>query len=748
MKAKLVDRAFVGTLLRSAALAGLMAGMAAPAFAQTADDAQPDAGETRTEDDIVVTAQKREQRLQDVPISIQVVSGQALQDSGIRTFEDLGPLVPNLTIVKTPAANIISMRGIASSAGSPSLEQSVAMFVDGVYGGASRQFAAPFLDIERMEVLRGPQGALVGKNTNAGAIAITTTKPGDEFGGYVRAEYGLEQKGPTVEGAVDVPLAPGLAMRVTGKYSDVDGYMNNTLAGLKQPSRREATGRITLRYEDGPITFTGKFEHADVRVNGSPVQIYSAAKGRFYDYTKETQLNFSDEYDNIYTNVGVMQFDIDVGGGHTLTSITGFSGFKNWNRIDADFTEVTGASADFDQKFEQYSQEIRLLSPTGNFIDYVVGAYYHVSDLFEERTTGVLFAPPASTYRVFDQEDEVISVYGSATVNFTDALRAIGGLRYTYETKNARYTRYGGPNTYTDLRTGTLQASFSDRLSEGIVDPSITLQYDVNPDLMVYATYGKGSKGGGFQGAISNATPATFQFKPERSESFEGGVKASLPGVGHINATLFHTRYTNLQVSTAIPSPDGLSAPFFTGNAGDAEVTGVELDALLRLGGGFRIVSNAAWTPRAKYLDYPSGPCYTTQVPDGALPGSCDLTGHRLNFTPKLSGAVTAGYDSAIGSALKLDASVTGIFSTMSRRDQTKDPVNIQDGYVKLDARLGIGASDESWELAVVGRNLTNKATIAFTGVGGLAATVFSPDSRSLTMDPPRQILLQGSFKF
>lgn len=738
--------------MNSVAGVALLATSFSVAHAQEAGSPAPDTEVGIAQDDpggeIIVTAQKREQSIQDVPISIQVVSGETIQETGIRTFEDLGPLVPNLTVVKTPAANIISMRGIASSAGSVSLEQSVAMFVDGVYGGNARQFAAPFLDIERMEVLRGPQGALVGKNTNAGAISITTAKPGEVFGGYLRADYGLEQKGPTVEGAVDVPIAEGLAVRLTGKYSDVDGYIYNSFSDLDQPSRREATGRATVRLEQGPVTMTAKYEHSDVHVNGSPVQIYSELRGRLVDYVKETGLAFSPEFDDIKTDLGVVQFDVDVGGGHTLTTISAVSAFTNSNRIDADFTEVTGASADFDQDFEQFSQEIRLLSPTGNFLEYVLGGYYHSSSLLEERTTGVLFAPAASTYRIFDQEAEVISGYGSATFNFTDALRLITSARYTQESKSARYKRFAGPNTFTDARTGTLVADFSDDLSEGLFDPSVTVQFDATDDVMVYASFARGSKGGGFQGAISNAAPFSFEFEPERSTSYEGGVKASLRGLGHVNLALYHTRYTNLQVSTALPSPDGLSAPFFTGNAGDAIVTGAELDFGLRLGRGFRLGGNAAFTPTARYEEFTAGPCYTTQVPDGSLPGSCDLTGNRLNFTPKWSGAVTAGYEGPVGGALKIDASVTGIFSSESRRDQTKDPVALQEGYAKLDARFGIGAEDDAWEIAVVGRNLTDKATKAFVGAGGLAATVFSPDSRSLTMDAPRQILLQGSVRF
>lgn len=731
----------IPAMLAATALSPLAAGAAIAQDAARAEAATD-------EGDIVVTARLRAESLQDVPDSIVAFGAKDIAAAGIDQIQDIADMVPNMILRKgfRSGESNITIRGITSGRqGWPP----VAFVIDGVKATSiDAMEQGTLLDVERIEVLKGPQGALYGAGAIGGAINIVTRKPGFEFGGYVRAEYAIDPNGPTVEGALDIPLAENLAVRVVGKYSDVDGYIYNSFSKKDQPARREIVGRAVLYYDNGgPVTMTAKYEHADVDVDGSPVQIMSALKGRGIDHVKESGLAFSNEFDNIRTDTASLQFDIEIGD-HVLTTITGYSHFVNKNRIDADFTEVTGASADFDMNFNQMSQEVRLLSPTGKTIEYVVGAYYQVGDLLEQRTTGVLFAPAASTYRVMDQDSRVWSFYGQLTANITGSLRAIGAVRYTHERKSATYKRFSGPNTYTDQRTGTQVANFSDRLREGLIDPSATIQYDVGDNAMVYLTYSRGSKGGGFQGAISNAEPFSFQFDPERSESFEAGAKLSFPGVGHLNLAAYRTKYTNLQVSAALPSPDGLSAPFFTGNAGDAVVKGVELDGLVRLGGGFELVGNAAWTPSAKYGEYGAGPCYTGQTPDGTQPGSCDLSGLRLNFTPKWAGAVTARYSGDIGSALKFTGSLTTLFQSFSRRDSTRDPLAVQPAYAKIDARIGIGAPDDRWELAVIGRNLTDKTTVAFVGAGGLAATVFSPDSRSLTVDAPRTFAVQALYKF
>lgn len=738
MKTALVSFASLGSMTAIS--------LVSTAIAQTTP--QPNsAAISRDPFEIVVTAQRREERLQDVPISLAVVGGETLENRSVQNFEQLAPLVPNLIITKTPAANVIMLRGIGSAPGSPSLDQSVVMFIDGIYAGNARQFAAPFMDVERLEILRGPQGALVCRNTSAGAINIITRKPGKEFGGYVNANYNFKLNGPAIEGGLDIPASESLRFRVVGKYLDQEGYIYNSLVDEMQPDRREAMGRITGVYDNGgPLTITAKYDHADVRVHGTPVQLYVPERNEFRDYLKASALLDGPEYDNVKTNNAVLEVGYDFGG-PTLVSISGYSGFTNKSLIDGDFFQGDFATADFDQKLDQYSQEIRLLSPQDQKIEYVIGGYYSWAKLHEERTTGVLFAPAASTVRFFNQKNEVYSAFGQLTFHMTDAFRVSGSLRYTHGTKRATYVRLGGVDAATD-RVGALQDSFADRTKDSRVDPSLALQFDVQENTMLYATYGKGSKSSGFQGAISNATEDTFSYLPEKSTSYEIGTKMTFPGFGHLSLAGFYTEYKDLQVTAGIATPGALSASFFTGNAPKAKVMGAEAEFLARIGEFVTLEGSLAWMPTAKFVSFTAGPCYALQPSDGSLPGTCDVSGDRLGFAPKYSGSVTATAALPVSEGFILKISASPIFQGVSYRDFVNDPVSRQASYMKLDARIALATVDEKVEVALIGQNLTNKLVNAYGNTAGLANTFFDPGARVTVVEPPRVISIQGRVRF
>jgi|HigsolmetaAR202D_1030399.scaffolds.fasta_scaffold01203_12 iron complex outermembrane receptor protein len=728
-----------------AGLATSTVAMSQTAAAQQADTTEGARSAIQLEE-IVVTAQRRTERLQEVPISLAVVSGDQLATRTINNFQQLAPLIPNLTIAKSPAADLIAMRGIGSSPGSPSLDQSVVMFIDGIYGGNARQFAAPFLDIERIEVLRGPQGALVGRNTSAGAINIVTRRPGTEFGGYFNALYNFDHEGPSVEGAVDLPISDSFRVRVASKYSDFDGYIENTYLGEGQPSREELIGRIVAVYDGGgPVSVTAKYENATVDQNGIPMQVISNL-GYPLDFTKDTFLEGGPEYDDLDTETATLQFDVDLGG-LQFVSITGYSAFENRSLVDADFYVGQFATAVFNQDFDQISQEFRLVSPSDRRVSYVIGAYYSTADLFEQRTTGVLFAPPASTYREFTQDSEVYSVAAQVTWRITDQWRLNVSGRYTEEKKEAVYQRFGGPNAATDF-TGTLVEDIRDDLKKGRFDPAVSLQYAFNRDSMVYASYGKGSKSGGFQGAIGNATAEGFEFKPEIATSYEVGTKLGFPGLGYINFAGFYTVYKDMQVSAQIPTNGGLVAQIFTGNAPEARVGGLEADFRFILSSIFSIDGSLAWLPTAKYVGFTSGPCNPGQTPDGSLAGSCNLDGKRLGFAPKYSASLNLNASVPLASNLNLIASVSPRYQDDSYRDFTADPVTMQKAVTVLDARLGIGDADGRWEISVIGRNLTDELVKGFGSSGGLANTFLDPDARIASVEPPRNFSLQARINF
>lgn len=733
------------TLMSVSALALLQALIPATASAQGAP-AQAIAEEANDEV-ILVTAQRRDQRLQDVPISMAVVGGELLADNAISNVTELAPRIPNFSITRSPAASAVTMRGVGASTGSPSLEQSVVIFLDGIYGGNNRQFGAAFLDVGRIEVLRGPQGALVGKNTVAGAINIITRRPTEQFGGFLEANYDFLLDGPTIEGGVNVPIGNGFAARIVGRYSDVDGYIRNELTDRDEATQREWVGRLSIGYDNsGPVTAFLKYEHSEADGFGNGNQIWApSTPGYELDYSKFAFTADRPETNVFNTNNLVAQFDFDIDWA-TLTSITGYSGFKYREHLDSDWTPIEGAISDFDMNLDQFSQELRIVSATEGNFDYAAGALIQVSDLYELRTSIVLQTQRASTLRIMNQTTNDISVYGQAGYNFGQ-FRVQGSLRYSNVRKTANYQRLTGP--LAQQYSGIKVRDFDAELTNDLWDPAVVLQYRPNSNVMLYASYQMGSKSGGFQGAIANAEEFAFVISPERSKSYEAGAKISFAGGSYFNLAAFHTTYNDLQISTAISSPDGLSSPFFTGNAGTARAVGVELDGLLRFSRAFELSANGAWNPEAKFTSFRSGPCPTGQVPNGDRPGSCDLSGLRLPYTPRFQASVSARYRQDIGDSLRFTASGTANYRGKARQAVDDDDFNIQGEHVKFDARLAIGARDESWEVGLVGRNLSDILTKGNVGSGGLTRTVLgAPDAHGVTVAPPRQILVTGSFKF
>lgn len=699
--------------------------------------------------EIIVTAQRRNERLQDVPISMAVIGGADLASNQIATAAELAHRIPNFSITRTPGGLAVTMRGVGASTASPSLEQSIVTFVDGVYGGNNRQFQGAFLDVGQIEVLRGPQGALVGKNTVAGAINILTRRPTDEFSGYIDANYDFLLDGPTIEGALNVPLGGGFAMRFAGRYADLQGYVRNVTTNRDEPTQEEYIGRVTLGYDNGgPVTAFIKYEHSESDGVGTLQQIISpSTPGYELDYRKFSFASDRPETNIFNTDNLVAQFDFDLDWA-TLTSITAYSGFDSQEHLDSDFTPVNGGISDFNMKLDQFSQELRLVSSTEGNFDYAVGALFQIADLLETRTTGILVAPNASTYRIMDQETKDISFYGQLGYDLGQ-FRIQGSLRYSNVRKKANYKRFQGPQAL--QYTGNLVRNFNGELENDLWDPSITLQYRPNSRMMFYASYQHGSKGGGFQGAIANAEAPTFVILPESAESYEAGAKLSFGGGSYFNLAAFHTTYTDLQVSAAVLAADGLSAPFFVSNAGSARVIGVEFDSLLRISPVLDLLFNGAWNPEAKFTSFRSGPCPIdgSVVPPGANPGSCDLTDLRLPYSPKFQATATATYKQPIGDSLLFTASGTAIYRGDARQATDLDRRNVQEAFWKFDARVAIGAIDGRWELGVVGRNLTDKLTINSLGVGGFSATVLGKtDVNTVGVAPPRQILATASFKF
>ena len=704
---------------------------AVPALAQQADD-------TAASDDsniIVVTAQKREQDVQDVPISMTVVGGEQLSELGIQDFTELDRYVPNFYVQTTPGNNAFYIRGIGSTPGNLAFEQTVGLFVDGIYGGHARQFQAPFLDVERIEILRGPQGALVGKNTSAGAISVVSARPTRDLRATIESSYEFELGGTRLFGMVSGPVSDAVSVRVAAQYEDSDGYIENTLLGGNETKRESLFGRASVLIDPG--------NGADllIRVEGGKVDLTGTAVERFLtanDPDRERQTGgfpgFMDkDFDNTDNLNASATANIDIGD-HVLTSVTGFSSYDFEKKVDADFGPNPSFASSFAEKFSQMSQEIRLASPTTGRIEYILGGYFHVNDYDLFQTTLISFGPfNGRSDRSFRQENVALSGFGSATWHVTDSMRLIGSLRYAYDRKTAEQTR---------INTGVVQPTWlatplSGRRVEREWDPSVALQWDVTPDTMLYASYGQGSKAGGFIGAQATTTQAQFEIEPEAAETFELGAKFALFDRRlRFNIAAYRTDFANLQVS----SFDAVSNSFITTNAGEARSQGVESDFSWQIADGVSLNGSLAYLD-AKFIDFPGAPCPFTNPT--CVPADNNAAGRPLPRSPKWSGTLFADIAVPLSDSIDFVANGGMTYRSSAFLEESYNPAAAQDSYAKFDLRLGIRASNKKWELAIVGKNLTDELTASHAFNTPLAAGVISK-----FIQPPRTIAVQAKWQY
>jgi iron complex outermembrane receptor protein len=692
------------------------------------------AAERAAIEEIVVTAQKREQSLADVPISINVVSGEKIDRFSLATFEDLDEYVPNLVISDSPGNNQIYVRGIGTESGSLALEQSVALFMDGIYAGRARQFQQPFLDVERVEVLRGPQGALVGKNTSAGAVSIVARRPTRETEITVDGEYELETDSYATTAIVSGALSEALLARLVTRYQEVGGYVRNTAKG-----RDEADGDRLLVRGTGILDITdsvsavGRVEYAESNLDGHAFA--TIPLGGSYSWRRASD---APEYDEQQTVNASITVDAALGE-HTLTSITGYVDLDSENFVDADFTASDILGSSFFDDLKQFSQELRLLSPAAERFNYVVGVYYLDRDVDILRQTFWNLGPFVGTSnRDYREASELYSVYGQFEYALTSELSLVTSARYTDEDKEANLARFNAGT----VPPSQLATALSDSLSEDQVDLSAKLQWQVNDQVMMYVSYAEGSKGGGFAGASATVLADNFEFGPETSTSYEIGAKLDLLDArAFVGIAVFTTTYEDLQTAAF----NGVAFDF--ANAAEAKSRGFEVDTAWTLSDNWQLNASVAYLD-AEYQDYPNGACV---APNHVIPGCVeDLDGASLPFAPDWSGRVDVQYFRPFGVL-----SFTADLGVTVRDDYFTHPTLFEEArqkaYAKLDLRVELADDRQGWSLALLGRNLTDEETISQGFETPVSAPPgATPDHNSATrlLDIGRTVALQAGYRF
>ena len=764
-----------------------------------------------TLEEIVVTAQQRAESLQDVPVSVAAVTAKKISDSGIVDLQGLSELVPNFSINETGISTTVTIRGISSGINS-GFEQSVGMYNDGIFYGRDQLARVPMIDMERVEVLRGPQGILFGKNSIAGAVSQISAKPTDEFEGSVTALYEPDHGETDLRMVLSGPLTDNLSGRLAVMTRELDGYVKNTELGVDEQNEDEQVVRATLRWDvNDSVTATLKSSQSTFDVLGRNMEVYQSfghleALNSVYNsptapWSVDTELNYiadnNGHFSNNEVNNSTLTVDWDLEG-LTLTSVTGYVDYEFTESCDCDFTGAPVFDAGRQEEYQQLSQEFRLTSDLGSNFDYIAGLFFQDTDLtyadqiqlpdptVVNTALGLLgagalqpFAPGSSTDRTFNQEGEVIALFAQGTWSVSEALRLTVGGRYTEEKKDANRQQrhkanatFGGqymPAVTADPVSGAYNVLYgifaieaydqiNGKLDDSSFSPVVTMEWDANPDTMVYATWTKGYKSGGFD-ARSNGHPdasvnnglksgaaitGSWEFANEEATSVELGSKMSLAdGAAELSVAWYMTDYTDLQVSQF----DG-TLGFNVTNAGEAKVKGIEAD------GRWALTDNITLTGSVAYLDFnyekfPNSQCYFQQE-DTDGDKLCDAGGKRKEFTPELQANLGAAWASEMSNGLELNASLDVSFMDEYLYAANLDPRSKQDAYSMVNARIALAGSEGAWELALLGRNLTDETVINFGGNTPLGGTLTGGAGNSYYafVNRPRNIALQINYSF
>lgn len=733
-------------------------------------------------EEVMVTATKRSASTQDIPMSVQAVSGERMDAMAITELGDLATNIPNFSIGDGVTTNLITMRGMGSGE-DRSFEQSVSMFIDGIYMPRSRQTRTPFFDANRVEVLRGPQAVLFGLNSTAGAISIhsAVNRPGDSFEARLTGAYEAEYSGAKLTGVVGGSPTDNLGLRLAIESGDTgDGYIENDFIG-DQGDSESTVARLSAVWEPTEnLTATAIYNYADYELHGQMAE----ATNRFASAVDngDGELNWKNSgigellpllapvsMHNLTEpgseqNVSNFSLNLDYAlGEHTLTGLFGYSDYDYSLSTDLDSVNYVGFGApgfSWDamsyEEYEQTSFELRLTSPGGETFDYVAGIYYQDSELTSDQPNIVqlpagMVLPDSPYYErgtnVFEQDATLWSGFASVTWNVTDSLRLIGGGRYSDDDKNVarRGTCEHSIDTVTwfdapfNAAACTIASDQKDNVSSDNFMPEVVIQYDWGENTMVFAKYSESAKSGGM--ATGGSIPdGELIYDDESAQGFEVGLKTSFAdGLAELNVVAFHTEFDDLQVKSS--AVKDLRVITKVGNAGEATSQGLEIDGRWAASDWLTVGGAVAFLD-AEYDDFDGAPCNQSgSLPESSTGAGCDASGENLPFAPEVTGSLFADIAFPLTDNLNMVGNLTASYSDEYLTDGTLDPVNMQDSYTKFDASIGLEAVTGQWNVSVIGKNLSDEEINMSSQPLGAGYDI------SYLM-PPRLVVVQATWRF
>jgi iron complex outermembrane receptor protein len=757
----------------------LAASLAVPAHAQEAA-AEPQAAAPAPEDtgEIIVTAQKRAERLLDVPLAVTAVTGDALADRQISDTNSLVQAVPSLSFQQgaNPTNTSFRIRGIGTSLFGQGTESSVSTVVDGVVAVRQAQGFSDLADIERVEILRGPQGTLFGKNASAGVISVTTARPARDLtasGDFTIAEHGEYRARGTVSG----PLSSTLRARVTGYYNDVRGITRNigTNRWVNGSSGWGVRGKLEWdATETLNFLLSAEYRKTDAVCCGSTMvsivnPVLQSLVGPVQASRKNRTINEdSDTYANTSQQTYSLQADWDLGAA-TITSITAFQKYhldvnQPIDRINAPVPVFAGAGAAYSwwnqnhgvADIQGLSQELRIANNGSNAFNYVAGVFYmhsYIERPFDRRrarcTAGVIGQPCAAANIIYQSSaseihlsQDSIAAFGQFDYNIAGGLKVIGGIRVQHEKGFNRGFRIAPIQTGDVIFPANPPVSGEFRASDTAVTGKAGLQYEFNRNAQAYATYTRGYKGLGYEMEISADLANQKALEPEWVNAYEVGFKGrTSDGSFSISAAAFLADYTNLQVQANRSDPVTGVVQFVSTNAGKSQTKGFEIEATMRPTDGFTV--NAAVTYAKSTIDIdglncplqlqaaapvmtgtPINVCYRPTA--GATPQQ-NLRGKPLAASPEWRVSVSPRYETDISSSLGAFGQFSINYTSAQQFAVEQDPLLWQPAYVLVDASIGIKTIDDRYSLTVFVKNLFDENYLTSIGHNSLLATTANP---------------------
>ncbi|MGC3157678.1 TonB-dependent receptor [Pseudomonas aeruginosa] len=758
-----------GALPASAADAPAPAEEAPPLASSVPDKADTALGK------VTVTARRREEDSQKVPTPITVLGGETLEAQRISRVQDLQQVLPSVNVAYIHARqSSVAVRGIGNNPASDGLEGSAGIYLDNVYLGRPGMAVFDLLDIEQLELLRGPQGTLFGKNTTAGVLNISTRAP--TFTAERTVEVSGGQDGYFQgRGTVSGPLGETLAGRLSAYRTRDDGYIKNIHDDnyLNGGERQGARGQLLFEpNEDFSLRWIADYNEEDSS-NGSMV-VYGAAE-RFWQRAalvgasplrdpQRRKVNINGrQHVSVHQGGSSLEANWNLAGGYRLTSI---SAYRYWHFTPAN-DEQLNVSAINDTGVEvhdrQFSQEIRLASPTGGAFDYVVGAYAFRQNLGNKTFTS--YGPLADLYLLGANlgalndtyskangkiETDSFALFAQGTWHLTERLDFTAGLRGTYEEKNAKVERFaplGGAavgGVGAAVRNGQLGAYDSGDLSQYNFAPSalLSLSYQFSDDLLGYASLSHGEKSGGVNLAVGSAPSAgadSLLVGPERANDAELGLKSTLFDRRLLlNANLFWTGIHGYQATTLYQAPGSTQLVQVLANAGSVRSRGLEFEATALPLRGLTLNFNGSYND-VTYLSFKDAPCPAEVSTQPGAPSSCDLTGQRVVGASKWIANLNGEYQWRLDD--RFQPYVSASYAYRSAAEGTLDNSDLSkiDGYalVNLAAGLRSDLGDGQLDTSVWLKNAFDKDYYlsAFASINGsYTASVGQPRTLGVSL--------------